>query len=390
MKKIKSFLLATVAVITLSSCGGSVASEEELTDERLQQIVDSAIGNYSIMTMDSFPVTEESGEEISLIGDENNFVVLSTSFLVEGKYQVAISWTPNMRNAFKFSTLESGHIEAKPNYPEVGMPDRAYSLTATAKFRGVESDPKTYLFRVVAPTKVANKISLLEAHTATSGQIIWIEGQVTRILLGDYNSAYILDENGVGFSLYHIDFSSEGKVDTGTDKRLIQIGDYVKVVGPKGAYNEQQQVGNITLLELTEKPADFPETLPVHELTEDFFKMKDKVLPGFEESGYDGQSSLVKVEGLKFDHWEDRNGEVIDNAAALKVVGTENHLNAVALLGETEVLISFNYHMGTDCQREFINFLVNLKAGETFNYKGVLGMYSGLNLQPMASGDLYK
>ena len=118
--------------------------------------------------------------------------------------------------------------------------------------------------------------------------------------------------------------------------------------------------------------------------------MKDKVLPGFEESGYDGQSSLVKVEGLKFDHWEDRNGEVIDNAAALKVVGTENHLNAVALLGETEVLISFNYHMGTDCQREFINFLVNLKAGETFNYKGVLGMYSGLNLQPMASGDLYK
>ena len=274
MKKIKSFLLATAAIITLSSCGGAASEvEEELSDERIKEIVDTAIGNYSIMTMDSFPVTEESGEEIKLVGDDSDYVVLSTSFLVEGKYKVAISWTPNMRNAFTFSTLESGHIEAKPNYPDLGMPDRAYSLTAVAKFRGVESDPKVYLFRVIAPTKVASQISLLDAQSAEAGQMIWVQGEVTRILLGDYNSAFIQDENGVGFALYHIDFSSEGKVDTGTEKRLLKVGDYIKGVGKKGAYNGLQQIGDITVLEIAEKPDGFPEKLAVHELTEDFFKI---------------------------------------------------------------------------------------------------------------------
>lgn len=60
------------------------------------------------------------------------------------------------------------------------------------------------------------------------------------------------------------------------------------------------------------------------------------------------------------------------------------------MLNETPVDVYLNYHMGKELQGQFVEFIRSLGAGEKFGFEGVMGIYTTLQLLPMAAGDLYK
>lgn len=390
MKKLKTLTISLLALTALVGCGGG---EEVSVD--YQAVVDKAIDNRAIITYNNNPLIVSDDESTELSGERDEFVVIATSIRVDG-VDVGLYWTPNMMNAFTF--LDSGdiHKEAHPNYPDFGEPDRRVSLTVTARVGEYESASRTYMFDITAPTTVRNYVSLPEAHNIPTGEAIIIEGQVTRILT-DYNAAYIQDANGVGFSLYRLDTIGDGGDLTLKDgsRRKLQVGDYIEATGEKGAYNGLQQLSFITIFTEKDKPEGFPAQLTPHVLDETFFKTIDPdtqlpVLPGFEESKYSGQGSLVKVDGLTFVEFRNVDNQVLNDAQVDAAIASRAHIMIKTMLNETPVDVYLNYHMGKELQGQFVEFIRSLGADEKFGFEGVMGIYTTLQLLPMAAGDLYK
>ena len=59
------------------------------------------------------------------------------------------------------------------------------------------------------------------------------------------------------------------------------------------------------------------------------------------------------------------------------------------MLNETPVDVYLNYHMGKELQGQFVEFIRSLVLVKNLA-EGVMGIYTTLQLLPMAAGDLYK
>lgn len=374
MKKVTSLLIGLVSVSLLAGCGKTPSvSSQPISDE---EMVAQAIDNPAILINKQTGAGLLYGQTYELEGALETSLLLTTKIQVRG-FDVAIQWVPNSGSAFEFGAEdESFHIEAKPKYPEIGEARKGVALTATAVRGEAKSQAVQFTFTLIAPEKKFEKSDLSTiAITAESKERLWVEGEVTRIMF-DWDIAFI-QAYGFAIGLYKI--GTSGKQITLKDgtKRDLQVGDYVKAIGQYSPYNGLKEIGFVESMEEVDRPAGF-EVGAVRVLNEENF-IDDTTI-----SDYDG--TLVSVKGLKFERLTAANGSTI---TALPVgSGSANHANIVAKLGETEVVISISYHIGTDMQTQLGNKFNTMAVGTTFDYDGILGWNNGPQLMLLTIADL--
>lgn len=356
-------------------------------------VVRTNIYRDSLNPKEAVPILK-GGNDISLTTggnlvyeDEDNGVYLYPSYEITWSY-LGQDDEASPYAKFEFVTdAETGALSAKPDYPVYGdeLDDQGKVIMPPAKIARLYANLKIGEWSKninidiqLDPVEKVTWTSLIGARDIKAGTTIGVRGYVTAILK-DFNSALIGD--GVwGLNLYRLDIDFKDK---------IAVGDLVEVVGSAAFYNGLAQVSFIkSLTKLT--ASEWPEikTPVVNEFTTD--ELKEQLeLPMSDLSGplLDKDSALVSFDKpFSFVRVEDRNGNNVGFAGfdTTGAIHTNVILKTTTSAGvEFEVTLAINYHMGSENQTAFKNFLES-NATKEFNYVGPLGAYNMFNLGPMS------
>lgn len=406
--KNKKFAIALglVGLTALAGCTpSSSSSEAPLTDAefeiaiteiatRVPLVIEKSVGS----TIHSNIYRQANGLPTPELKDGNDFILIEAGNLsyedddngvyLNQSYTIAWSYNNNAALAsFEFVRDDKGQLNAVPEYPVYDLefddygndisvipPAKAGRLYAVVT---IGTHQRTINYDVtLMPIERVTDYNLVALRDVAAGTIARVRGYVIGVH-ADSNSAGIMDGQW-GYGLYRLDSDFKG---------VIKKGNLVEVVGSVSTFNGLAQIQWIKKLKILD-PEDFPEIKKPVTTSFTHDQLADQLSrAGTDFTGplQDRDNALVKFETpFKFLRVEDRNGVNVgfDKFDITGKVHTNVILEGKKSDGETfEVTLSINYHMLSENQIAFKNFLEANQTKEFF-YEGPLSAYNKLVLGP--------
>ncbi|MBE6648071.1 MAG: hypothetical protein E7614_00955 [Ruminococcaceae bacterium] len=332
MKKILSFVLMLVMVLTMASCGGNDSSSTDASN--------GASSSNDLESAKAFLKNMYLDAATSTAGDFTR-----TNVVMVAGVSYKITWTVEV--ADNAVTIEKGETEdtIKINVVKPAA-DIAYVLKATIAAPNGSTTELTYNYVIPA----YKHMTFAEYMAAEKGAPVTVKGVVSAIVAkskgNSNNSIYVQDTDG-GYYIYGME------KDPVTDLKL-EIGMTVESSGEKDIYNGTHEIKSATVEILDSNKAE----VKAIDLTETFKSakdLKDNALVGI-------QGALVTIKGVEIIGISDSN----DSYYMFK-------------LGELETYVrisSSSCPINSDEQKTFIDtYKANLSKSATVT--GIVSVYNG-------------